>query len=87
MAERKPARKGKQESAKGASVSGKAAKFTDEELGAMKQRVRELKAAADKVDGEQDVLAKIATMAAPDRATAPAARCPTSNRRETVAGP
>ncbi len=61
MALRKPPKKG-------TSDTGKAAKFTDEELGAMKQRVRELKAGADKVDGERDVLAKIAAMAPPDRA-------------------
>jgi uncharacterized protein YdhG (YjbR/CyaY superfamily) len=61
MAERKPAKKG-------TSVIGKAAKFTDEELGAMKQRVRELKAGADKADGESAVLAKIAEMPPPDRA-------------------
>jgi len=68
MAERKPAKKGTQKSAKGTSATGKVAKFTDEELGAMKQRVKELKAAAGKVDGERDVLAKIAAMPAPDRA-------------------
>jgi len=48
--------------------------FTDEERGAMKERVQELKAAArrgpraDKADGESAVLAKIAEMAEPDRA-------------------
>jgi uncharacterized protein YdhG (YjbR/CyaY superfamily) len=68
MAERKPAKKGTQKSAKSTSVIGKVAKFTDEELGAMKQRVRELKAGADEADGERDVLAKIAAMRAPDRA-------------------
>jgi uncharacterized protein YdhG (YjbR/CyaY superfamily) len=68
MAERKTAKKGTLKPAKGTGVTGKAAKFTDEELGAMKQRVRELKAGADKADGERDVLAKIAAMAAPDRA-------------------
>ncbi len=49
-----------------------AAKFTDEELGAMKQRVKELKAAArgDKADEESDVLAKIAEMLPADRAMA-----------------
>src|SRR4029077_19258013 len=52
MAERKPAKKG----------------FTEEERGAMRQRVKELKAAAGKTDGESDVLAKIATMTAADRA-------------------
>jgi uncharacterized protein YdhG (YjbR/CyaY superfamily) len=69
MAGRKPAKKGTQKSAKGTSVSGKASKgFTDEEKGAMRQRVKELKAAAGNADGERDVLAKIAAMAAPDRA-------------------
>ncbi|HAF19029.1 MAG TPA: hypothetical protein DCK96_04685 [Chloroflexi bacterium] len=34
----------------------------------MRERVKELKAAAGKADGERDVLAKIAAMAAPDRA-------------------
>ncbi len=34
----------------------------------MKERVKELKVAADKADGESGVLAKIAAMAAPDRA-------------------
>jgi hypothetical protein len=48
--------------------------FTDEERGAMKERARELKAAArrgpraDRADGEGDVLAKIAEMPEPDRA-------------------
>jgi len=36
----------------------------------MKDRVQELKAAADKADGENDVLAKIAELPAPDRAMA-----------------
>jgi uncharacterized protein YdhG (YjbR/CyaY superfamily) len=46
--------------------------FTDEERAAMKERVRELKAEAraKKVDGEGEVLAKIAEMAATDRAMA-----------------
>jgi len=47
-----------------------AAKFTDEELGAMKDRVKELKAAANKADEESAVLAKIAEMPAADRALA-----------------
>ena len=42
--------------------------FTGEERGAMKDRVKELKAAADKADGESDVLAKIAELPGPDRA-------------------
>jgi len=44
--------------------------FTDEERGAMKERVKETKAAADKADGESDVLAKIAEMSEHDRAMA-----------------
>ena len=63
MAKRKPATNDKQKSAKSTT-----AKFTDEELGAMKARVKELKAAAGEAEGESTVLAKIATMAAPDRA-------------------
>jgi uncharacterized protein YdhG (YjbR/CyaY superfamily) len=60
MTERKPAKKG----------------FTDEERAAMKERSGELKAEArrgpraGKADGEQDVLAKIAELAEPDRAMA-----------------
>jgi uncharacterized protein YdhG (YjbR/CyaY superfamily) len=59
----------KQKSVKSTSVIGKASKgFTDEERGAMKDRVKEMKAAADEADGESAVLAKIAEMPAPDRA-------------------
>jgi uncharacterized protein YdhG (YjbR/CyaY superfamily) len=75
MAERKPAKKGGQQSAKRAT--GKEARgFTDEEKAAMKERAQELKASArrstgaDKADGERDVLAKIAEMPGPDRAMA-----------------
>ena len=42
--------------------------FTDEERLAMKERALELRAGADKADGESAVLAKIAGMADPDRA-------------------
>ena len=69
MAERKPAKKGTQRSAK--STSGKASKgFTAEERAAMRERARELKAAASKADAESEVLAKIAEMPEPDRAMA-----------------
>ena len=75
MAERKPAKKATQQSAK--RTTGKASKgFTDEERAAMRERARELKAAkrrgrrAGKADGESDVLAKIAEMPKPDRAMA-----------------
>jgi uncharacterized protein YdhG (YjbR/CyaY superfamily) len=44
--------------------------FTDEERAAMKERARELKAEADKADGESAVLAKIAEMQGPDRTMA-----------------
>ena len=69
MAERKPAKKGTQESAKRTT-------FSDEERVAMKERAEELKAEArrgpraGKADGESDVLAKIAEMPKPDRALA-----------------
>jgi uncharacterized protein YdhG (YjbR/CyaY superfamily) len=77
MAERKPAKKATQKSAKSTAAIGKTSKgFTDEERAAMKQRAQELKAAArrgpraGKADGESDVLAKIAEMPKPDRAMA-----------------
>ena len=64
-------------SAKSVAAPGKASVgFADEERDAMKERVRELKAAArrgpraDKADGERAVLAKIAEMPEPDRAMA-----------------
>ena len=47
-----------------------AAKFTKEELGAMKSRVKELKAAATKAEEESAVLAAIEELQAPDRALA-----------------
>jgi uncharacterized protein YdhG (YjbR/CyaY superfamily) len=75
MAERKPAKKAAQQSAK--RTTGKASKgFTDEERAAMKERARELKAEARrgsraaKGDGESDVLAKIAEMPEADRVIA-----------------
>ena len=69
MAEREAAKKGTQRSAK--STTGKASKgFTGEERAAMRERARELKAAAGKEAGESDVLAKIAEMQEADRAMA-----------------
>jgi uncharacterized protein YdhG (YjbR/CyaY superfamily) len=54
-----------QKSAKGTTATGKTFEgFTNEERGAMKERARELKAAAD---GEGAVLAKLAEMPEPDR--------------------
>ena len=41
--------------------------FTSEERAAMKERARELKAEAEKADGESALLAKIADMPQPDR--------------------
>ena len=63
-----PAKKATQKSAR--STTGKKSKgFSDEEREAMKERMRELKAASrrNKADGESAVLAKIAEMPEPDR--------------------
>ena len=71
MAERQPAKKGMTKSAKSTTVIARASKgFTDEERLAMRERVKELRASAGKADGVSAVLAKIAAMAAPDRAMA-----------------
>ena len=71
MAEKKPAKKSTQKSAKRANATRKASTgFTAEERAAMKERVRELKAASNKADGAKDVLAKIAAMKEPDRGMA-----------------
>ena len=71
MAERKPAKKGTGTSTKGTTATGKTHEgFTDEERAAMKERAKELKAAADKADGESAVLAKIAEMPKSDRVMA-----------------
>jgi uncharacterized protein YdhG (YjbR/CyaY superfamily) len=74
MAERKPAKKGTQKSAKSTTAIKKSKRFTDEERAAMKERAQELKAEArrgpraDKADGESAVLAKIAEMQGSERA-------------------
>ena len=74
MAEKKKAKTGTQKSDESPSAAPKG--FTDEERAAMRDRVQELKAAArrspkaGKEDEESEVLAKIAAMAAPDRAMA-----------------
>ena len=75
MAERKPATKSTQKSAKRPTASGKTSKgFTAEERAAMKARAQEMKAEAranrNRADGERDVLAAIASMKGPDRAMA-----------------
>lgn len=53
-----------------AKRQGTTENFTAEERSAMRDRARELKADAEKVDGERDVLAKIAEMPAADRGLA-----------------
>jgi uncharacterized protein YdhG (YjbR/CyaY superfamily) len=71
------AKKATQKSTKTSSASGKTSKtsqaakgFTAEEKAAMKERARELKAEAEKADGESALLAKIAEMQGSDRAMA-----------------
>src|SRR5216110_2782194 len=65
----KLAEKGRQKAAKSTTATSKKFKgFTDEEHGAMRDRVQELR--ADKGDGEGAVLAKIAEMPEPDRTMA-----------------
>jgi hypothetical protein len=75
MAERKPAKKGTKQSDKSTTKKNTTLQgFTDEDRAAMKERAKELKAAArrgpraDKADGESAVLARIAEMPEPDRA-------------------
>ena len=73
MAERKPAKKGTQTSAK--SATGKTSTgFSAEERAAMRERAKELRAEAratkDRAVGERAVLAKIAEMPEPDRGMA-----------------
>src|SRR5260370_37896283 len=62
----KPAQKGLKQSAKSAAATSKA--FTEEERGAIRDRVQEMK--AGKGEGETAVLAKIAEMPEPDRTMA-----------------
>jgi uncharacterized protein YdhG (YjbR/CyaY superfamily) len=73
MAERKPAKKGTQKSAK-STIGKKSEAFTEEERAAMRERAREQKAEAraekNRAEGESAVLAKIAEMQGPDRAMA-----------------
>src|SRR5918994_2542446 len=59
------------EPAQEGTMSAKKSKgFTDEERAAMRERARELKAEAQKAEGESAVLAKIAEMPESDRAIA-----------------
>jgi uncharacterized protein YdhG (YjbR/CyaY superfamily) len=72
MADRKPAGKATQKSARSATATGKSSEgFTEEERAAMRERAQELKAAArSSASGASDesvVLAKLAAMAEPDR--------------------
>jgi uncharacterized protein YdhG (YjbR/CyaY superfamily) len=62
----KPAQKGTQKSAKSTTATSKG--FTEEERGAIRERVQEMK--AGKGEGEGVVLAKIAEMREPDRTMA-----------------
>jgi uncharacterized protein YdhG (YjbR/CyaY superfamily) len=75
MAEKKPATKVTQKSAKSATARTKTSNgFTADERAAMKARAQELKAEAraskNREDGERDLLAAIAAMKEPDRAMA-----------------
>src|SRR5678809_1034628 len=64
-------KKGTPKSAKRASTSGKANKgFSAEEIAAMKETLKERKAAASKEEAEQAVVEKIAEMKEPDRSMA-----------------
>jgi hypothetical protein len=62
--------KATQKSARTSSAKKTVEAFTEAERAAIKERVREAKAAADKADGESEQLAKIAEMREPDRAMA-----------------
>jgi uncharacterized protein YdhG (YjbR/CyaY superfamily) len=69
MAER-TTKKSTAKPAKRTTASTSTKGFSAEERAAMKERVRELKAEANKADGESDVQAAIAKMQASDRAMA-----------------
>ena len=76
MAERKPAKKATQQSARSTTAIAKTSKgFSDEEKAAARARVRELKAEAAHADGELEALAAIAKMQEPDRAIAKSRAC------------
>jgi uncharacterized protein YdhG (YjbR/CyaY superfamily) len=60
-----------QKSSKSTAANNKQSKgFTDDEKAAMKNRARELKAEAEKADGENAALTAIAAMQEPDRSMA-----------------
>src|SRR5687767_2891890 len=69
MPEKKPAKKSTRKSAK-PTTRKKAEGFSDFERSAIKERARELKAEAQKADGEKALLAKIAEMPPADRTMA-----------------
>jgi uncharacterized protein YdhG (YjbR/CyaY superfamily) len=69
MAETKT-KKGARPAKRAAATTKKSPGFTAEERAAMREHVRELKAAARGADGESEVLAKIAEMPEPDRTLA-----------------
>jgi uncharacterized protein YdhG (YjbR/CyaY superfamily) len=62
--------KATQKSARTSTAKKTVEAFTEEERAAIKDRVREAKAAAGKADGESEQLAKIAEMREPDRTMA-----------------
>jgi hypothetical protein len=86
MAKNKPVKKAAQKTAKSSTGTRKAFKgFTDEERAAMREHVQELKAAERRGPGkagdEDAVLAKIATMQAPDRASSSSSEILSLSRR------
>jgi uncharacterized protein YdhG (YjbR/CyaY superfamily) len=68
MAAKKRAGKAAKPARRGAATSKGGGGFTAEEREAMRERARELKAAKSGADGAGEVLARLATMPAPDRA-------------------
>ena len=68
MSPKKAARKAAKRTT--ATPAKKSKGFTDAERAAMKERAQELKAEAEKADGEKALLAKIGEMQGPDRAMA-----------------
>src|SRR6186713_3361181 len=68
MTDKKP-KKAAKKAAKPATSTGKAAKgFTEDERAAMRERAKELKRSGSRAEEESALLAKLAEMAAPDRA-------------------
>ena len=65
-----PKKKTPKSSKSATTTNNKSKGFTDEEKAAMKARAQELKAEANKAEGENAVLAAIAAMKEPDRAMA-----------------